>query len=126
MEFVTLYSAAAIALILVGLAGVLIKRNLIKMALGFSLLGTGANILIVTLGYVRGATAPIVDSPALLEDVGSLVVKQGAVMDPVPQALVLTAIVIGVGVTGLMLATIVRLYANTKTLDVNALTRLKW
>ncbi|MBU1431160.1 NADH-quinone oxidoreductase subunit K, partial [Myxococcota bacterium] len=48
------------------------------------------------------------------------------VMDPVPQAMVLTAIVIGVGTTALMLAVIVRLYARHKTLDVNTLARLKW
>ena len=48
------------------------------------------------------------------------------IVDPVPQALVLTAIVIGVGVTALMLAYAVRLYAREGTLDVSAFRRLKW
>lgn len=115
----TLYGATALALILVGLATLLLKRNLIKMTIGFSVLSAGAHLLIVTLGFVKGGTAPIIDNAELLSGATK-------VMDPVPQAMVLTAIVIGVGTTALMLAVIVRLYARYKTLDVNALARLKW
>ncbi len=121
-----LYVATALILILIGLATVLIKRNLLKIALGFSVLDTGVNLLIVSLGYLPGRTAPIVDSPELLADRARLIVDASKVVDPVPQALVLTAIVIGVGVTALMLAYVVRLYAATGTLNIDEIRRLKW
>ncbi len=121
-----LYVATALILILIGLATVLVKRNLLKIALGFSIMDTGVNLLIVALGYLPGRTAPIVDSPDLLADRAHLIVDASKVVDPVPQALVLTAIVIGVGVTALMLAYVVRLYAATGTLDIDEIRRLKW
>jgi multisubunit Na+/H+ antiporter MnhC subunit len=46
--------------------------------------------------------------------------------DPIPQALVLTSIVIGFGVTALALTLIVKLYKNTGTLDVSKIRGLKW
>ena len=121
-----LYVATALVLILTGLAIVLIKRNLLKIALGFSIVDTGVNLLIVSLGYLPGRTAPIVNSPALLADRARLIVDAAKIVDPVPQALVLTAIVIGVGVTALMLAYVVRLYAATGSLDIDTIRRLKW
>jgi multisubunit Na+/H+ antiporter MnhC subunit len=48
------------------------------------------------------------------------------IIDPVPQALVLTAIVIGVGVTALMLAYAYKLYEKKRTLDIAKFTELKW
>ena len=48
------------------------------------------------------------------------------IVDPVPQALVLTAIVIGLGVTTLMLAYAYRLFAQKGTLDIAKFTELKW
>lgn len=123
------YIVAAFGLILIGLAAVLLRKNLIKIILGFSLMGTGSHILIVVLGMIPGGgSAPIIDRASLLQsgDTQALLVQAGAVVDPVPQAMVLTAIVIGVGVTALMLAYVVRIYGQYGTLDVNALARLKW
>ncbi|MDF1568848.1 MAG: cation:proton antiporter subunit C [Spirochaetaceae bacterium] len=98
--------AVGVLLILVGLWGLLSRRNLIKMILGFSIMDTGTHLIIVGLGYRTGATAPILDSA----------VPQGTpVVDPVPSALVLTAIVIGLAVTALMLAYAVRLHGSRGT-----------
>jgi len=121
-----LYVGTAIALIFIGFVGVLTRRNLMKMVIGFSVIDTGVNLLIVSLGYLPGRTAPIVDNPTYLADASSLTVNAGTMVDPVPQALVLTAIVIGVGVTALMLSYVIRLYATEKTLDVRHFGRLKW
>jgi multicomponent Na+:H+ antiporter subunit C len=121
-----LYVGTAIALIFIGFAGVLTRRNLMKMVIGFSVIDTGVNLLIVSLGYLPGRTAPIVNDPKYLADASSLAVDAGKLVDPVPQALVLTAIVIGVGVTALMLSYVIRLYATEKTLDVRQFGRLKW
>jgi len=48
------------------------------------------------------------------------------IIDPVPQALVLTAIVIGVGITALMLAYVYQLYQMKHTLDIAKYSELKW
>ncbi len=121
-----LYVATGIVLIFIGFVGVLTRRNLMKMVIGFSIIDTGVNLLIVALGYLPGRTAPIIDSPKYLADASNLTVNASKVVDPVPQALVLTAIVIGVGVTALMLSYVIRLYATEKTLDVRQFGRLKW
>jgi len=115
----TLYLGTAIALIIVGFAGLLVRRNILKMVLGFALVDTGIHLLIATLGSNPGKAAPILNTAELAAD-------PSLVVDPVPQALVLTAIVIGLGVTALMLAYVVRLFALKKTLDVSEFGRLKW
>ena len=127
----TLYLASALILILIGLACALLKRNLLRMVLGFAIMDTGVHLLIASIGFIPGRTAPIVDDAAMLADpsatgTGALTVIAERVVDPVPQALVLTAIVIGVGVTALMLAYVVRLFAREGTLDVSSFRRLKW
>ncbi len=126
MNLTLLYQGIAAVLILVGLAGLLTRRNLIRMVIGFSLVDTGLHLALVSFGHVPDATAPIVDDASMFESVGSQLVADGAVVDPIVQAMVLTAIVIGVGVTALLLSYVVRLYARRGTLDVSAIGRLKW
>ncbi len=110
-------------LILVGFWGVLTQKNIIKIIVGFSILNTGINILMVSLGYVKGKTAPIIDA-AVAQGEGHDVSQ--SIVDPVPQALVLTAIVIGFGITALMLAYAMKLYNAKKTLEINKFNDLKW
>ena len=104
-------------LILIGLWGLLTRRNLIKMILGFSVMDTGTHVLIVALGYRKGVTAPIVDAAA---PVGT------PMADPVPSALVLTAIVIGLAVTALMLAYAVRLHRSRGTAAIEDYKESAW
>ena len=115
--------AIGLLLILVGFWGILTQKNIIKIIVGFSILDTGINILIVSLGYVTGKTAPIIDQ-AVNQKAGHNVVN--AIVDPVPQALVLTAIVIGFGVTALMLAYAMKLFNAKKTLEITKFNDLKW
>ena len=110
-------------LILVGFWGVLTQKNIIKIILGFTILNTGTNILMVSLGYIRNKTAPIID--AAVDQTGNNDVS-ASVVDPVPQALVLTAIVIGFGITALMLAYAMKMYNAKKTLEINKFNDLKW
>ncbi len=110
-----------IVLMLIGLWGVLAKKNILKMIISIAIFDTGLNILIVSLGYLPGRAAPIID--------GTKVTVQNiatTAIDPVPQALVLTAIVIGFGVTALMLVYALKLHQYKKTLDINEFTDLKW
>ncbi len=108
-------------LMLIGLWGGFTRSNLLKIILSFSIFDTGLNILIVALGYLPGRTAPIIE--------GSVVTPENlvtAAIDPVPQALVLTAIVIGFGVTALMLAYALKLNQHRKSLEIHHYTDLKW
>ena len=103
------------ALFLIGLYGVLAKRNLIKIIIGLSIMEYSLNLFLVLIGYVRGGTAPI-----LTQDL-----KTSVFVDPLPQALVLTAIVIGLATTALLLAVAVRLYRKYNTFDIREMKRLK-
>lgn len=111
-------------LILVGIWGILTQKNIIKIVIGFSIFDTGLHMIMVGIGYVKGGTAPILDSAVVS---GSAPLKiMTSIVDPVPQALVLTAIVIGLGVTALMLAYVVRLFDYRKSLDIGSYEDLKW
>jgi multisubunit Na+/H+ antiporter MnhC subunit len=111
---------SGLGLILIGLWGMLTQRNLIRMIVGFSLLDTGIHMVMVSIGYVTGGTAPIIDATVPASEAASRVV------DPLPSALVLTAIVIGLGVTAVMLAFAVRIYQEKKTLNIDECTESKW
>ncbi len=107
-------------LILLGLWGMLTQRNMIRIIVGFSLMDTGIHMIMVSIGYVRAGTAPIINDAVVAADAVNLVV------DPVPSALVLTAIVIGLGVTAIMLSFAVRIHKAKKTLMIDECTESKW
>jgi len=107
-------------LILIGLYGALTNRNILRMIVAFTVANTGVNLVMVAIGYLHGRTAPILDEAVRVEQAAAVII------DPLPQALVLTAIVIGVGVTALMLAYAYRLYETKRTLDISKYTELKW
>ena len=107
-------------LILIGLWGLLTHRNILRIIIGFSLMGTGTHIVTVAIGYVRNGTAPIIDRALDLSEATARAV------DPIASALVVTAIVIGMAVTAVMLAFAIRLYDSKKTLSIDAFTDSKW
>jgi multisubunit Na+/H+ antiporter MnhC subunit len=112
--------ATGFILVLIGFWGMLTHRNILRIIIGFSLIDTGIHIVIVSIGYVAGRTAPIIDSGLSLSEASSRAV------DPIPSALVVTAIVIGLSVTAVMLAYAIRLYESKKTLSIDAFTESKW
>ncbi len=101
------YYLASIALIAMGLYIVIAKKNLIKIIIGLDMMDTGVNLLLISIGYVTGGTAPIENA------------NYSKYVDPVPQALVLTAIVIGVSVMALALSIVIGLYRKTGTLELD-------
>jgi multicomponent Na+:H+ antiporter subunit C len=111
---------SGLGLILIGLWGMLTQRNMIRIIIGFSLTDTGVHMVMVSIGYVTGGTAPIINNAVPISEAASRVV------DPVPSALVLTAIVIGLGVTAVMLSYAVRIYKARKTLMIDECTESKW
>lgn len=116
-----------ILLMLAGIWTMLAKKNLIRIIIGFSILDTGTHLLIVAIGYVKNATAPIIDAGVKLATApnGDKLVL-GKVVDPVPSALVLTAIVIGLAVTALMLAYAVRLHKTRGSVNIDDYEEQKW
>lgn len=106
---------ACIILFLIGLYGVVAKRNLIKIALGFCLMEYAVNLFFAFIGFKKDALAPIVTRLSASRNF----------VDPIPQALVLTAIVIGLGTTAVMLALALRIYGKYKTFDIGEIRRLK-
>jgi multicomponent Na+:H+ antiporter subunit C len=74
----------------------------------------------VSIGYLPGRTAPILDEAVPPAEAAARVV------DPIPSALVLTAIVIGLAVTALMLTYAVRLYRLNESLSIDSYKELKW
>lgn len=100
----------ALALVLIGGYAMVAHRHLVRMLLGLLLLEAGVNLALVAAGFRGDAAAPIL-AP----------VPDGPMVDPVPQALVLTAIVIGVGVVGFALALVVRVHRAYGTVDVEVL-----
>jgi multisubunit Na+/H+ antiporter MnhC subunit len=107
-------------LLLIGIWGMLRHRDILRIIIGFSLINTGLHIVMVATGYVTGGTAPIVDKALPISETTARAV------DPIPAALVVTAIVIGFSVTAVMLAFAIRLYDAKKTLSIDALTESQW
>ena len=106
-------------LVAVGVYGVLAKTNVVKIVLGLLVIEHGVRVLLVAVGYRSGGAPPILDAG---QDPGALT---GLAVDPLPQALVLTAIVIGLAVLALLVALCIRLYERFGTFDVTEMRRLR-
>jgi len=112
-----IYYIGAFGLVSIGLLIILIKKNLIKVIIGLGILDTGVNLFLITVGYIKHGTAPIFSKPGL---------ETASMVDPVPQALVLTSIVIGVAVLALALSLAIRLYRHYGTLNLRRIKEQKW
>ena len=108
---------AAILLIVMGLYTILFKKDLIKIVLGRGLMDYGINLFIVSIGFNAGGTAPIFTISELVS--GTYFV------DPVPQALTLTSIVIGACVEAMALALIIKIYQRYNTRNADEIRRLR-
>lgn len=111
------FIGSSIILILIGLFGVLSRRNLIKIVISIGIMDTGVNLLLVSLGYINGGLAPILTN---INNSNNL-----NFVDPLPQALVLTAIVIGVALLALALSIVIKIYENHHTLQIDEIRGLK-
>ena len=102
---------------MIGLYGVMSKNNLIKKIMGLTIMNGSIVLFFISIGYREAGLAPI------LEKVTTGDIPTTILVDPLPQALMLTAIVIGISITALALALIVRIYAKYKTLDIQELSK---
>jgi multisubunit Na+/H+ antiporter MnhC subunit len=105
----TILLITGFGLALIGLWGMLTHRNIMRIIIGFALIDTGLHIVMVATGYITGGTAPIIDRALSTAEAAQRAI------DPIPSALVVTAIVIGFSVTAVMLGFAIRLYAAKKS-----------
>ena len=102
------------AIFVVGLWGVIAIPNLVKKVVALSLMNSAIILFFVYFGSLSGDTAPILTG------------AEGTPVDPLPQALMLTAIVVGVCVVALALVLVYRLYRRFGTLDAREIERKVW
>ncbi len=111
--------ALCLVLFMIGLYGVVVKKNTVKIVLGIIIMEYAVNLFLILIGYRKDGIAPIIS-----EGTEASQFLQRAV-DPLPQALVLTSIVIGLGVIALMVAICIRLYERYGTFDITEMKRLR-
>jgi len=104
-----------LALFCIGLYCVLRKRNIIKIIVGLGIIEYAVNLFFVLVGYREHGRAPIL---AKDQEILNMV-------DPIPQALVLTSIVIGLAVTALIVAIAIRIFEKYGTFDITKIRRLR-
>ncbi len=100
MELLGLYHYWVFAvLLMIGFYAVIAKSNLIKKLIGLSIFQSAVFLLYITMGKVEGGTAPILQENA----------ATSLFSNPLPQVLILTAIVVGISTTALGLGIVVRI-----------------
>jgi multicomponent Na+:H+ antiporter subunit C len=98
----------------IGIATLLLKKNIIKMIMGLAIVEGAANLFLVSLGYRIGGIAPIfTDAP------------DAEMVLPTVQAMTLTNIVIGFATTALLLAFAMMIYRKYGSVEANNVRRLR-
>ncbi|ELY54872.1 cation:proton antiporter subunit C [Natronococcus jeotgali] len=98
----------------IGLYMVIANENLVKKLIGVNLFQTAIFLFFIAVAYVEGGSAPIVPAES-----------GEAVASPLPQVIVLTAIVVGIALTAVGLALVVRIYAEYGTLREDTLREVR-
>ena len=106
----------SVLLVVLGLYTIFTRKDLIKIVLGMGIVNYGINLFIVSIGFNAGGTAPIFTISEL--------VSGAYFVDPVPQALTLTSIVIGACVEAMALALIIKIYQRYNTRNADEIRRL--
>ena len=99
----------------IGLYCVLRKRNIIKIIIGIGIIEYAINLFFILIGYVKEGRSPIFARDQVMANI----------VDPLPQAMVLTAIVIGLALTLLLVAMAIRIYEKYGTFDITKINKLK-
>lgn len=104
------FHLAFVVLFCIGLYILLDSPNLLKKVIGLNLVQVAVFLLFVTAGMVDGAAPPLLTEPS-------------PHANPLPHAIVLTAIVVGVSLTAVALALVVRLYDEFGTVHIGEIER---
>ena len=100
--------AFVLATILCGFLGIVLKKNLIMKIISMDVMSTGVIAYFVVIASRSGVFTPILGNT-----------PRTNYADPVPQAVILTAIVIGFSIQALMLVGVIKLSQNNPTLEIN-------
>ena len=103
-------------ILMIGLIGVLTKRNLFKIFLSFAIIETSLFLYFIGMHFEIGKTAPIVSSEVKTFSLN--------MTDPIPQAMILTTIVIGIAVLSLGLSFIINYFKLTNNMRVDEMNEL--
>ena len=114
--------ALCFLLFMIGLYCAVVKKNMVKIVVGIMIMEYAVNLFLIMLGYRLGGIAPIIDQSYLGLGMEEFVSSS---VDPLPQALVLTAIVISLGSLALMISICIRTYQKYGTFDITEIRRLK-
>jgi len=106
-------------LLIIGLYALVVKRHIVKKILGVAIMEYAVNLFLILLGFKKAGIAPILTKDM---DINTFIYTA---VDPLPQALVLTSIVIGLGTLALMVAMAIRLYERYGTFDMEEINRLR-
>ena len=106
------FEAASVILFVIGLAGMLLNRNLFKKLVSMGFMDSAIFLFLTSAGYVEGRMAPIIADPAVPA-------TMEAYSSPLPAGLVLTGIVVSVSFTAFGLALMQRLYKKYHSLNID-------
>ena len=118
--------AMCFLLFMIGLYCAVVKKNMVKIVLGILVMEYAVNLFLIMLGFRRGGAAPIVardQFESATQKVAAAFINTS--VDPLPQALVLTAIVISLGSLALMVSICIRTYEKYGTFDITKIRRLR-
>ncbi|WP_422484738.1 cation:proton antiporter subunit C [Gudongella sp. DL1XJH-153] len=105
----------AMILFVVGLYTVLTHPNLIKKIIGINIMETSIFLFFVSIGYVQGARAPLVDP-------GS---GEQLFVNPLPSAMILTGIVVAVSVTAFALSLVIKIHEAYGTIELDEIIQMR-
>jgi len=118
--------ALCFALFVIGLYCTVVKKNMVKIVIGILIMEYSVNLFLIMLGYRFGGVAPVVERGDLIAETNRVAETfLSTSVDPLPQALVLTAIVVSLGSLALMISMCVRIYDKYGTFDITEIRRLK-
>lgn len=100
-----------IFLFLLGLYAIIVSSNLVRKIIGLSIMQTAVILFFISLGTKRGATVPV------LYDHSPVPIDPNQVANPLPHALMLTAIVVAVSTLGVGLGLIISIYRSWRTME---------
>ncbi len=101
---------AIILLLVIGLYGMLFKQNLMKKVIGMVIFQNAIILLFVTAAFKWDATVPVLEEGISTLDTTNY-------LNPLPHTLMLTAIVVGVAITGVAFAMLIGIHRNFGTLE---------
>jgi multicomponent Na+:H+ antiporter subunit C len=108
---------------LVGIYCVVSKKNLVKIVVGLTIAEIAVNLFLVTLGYNRPADGGPGVAPIAAPGPGAI--RSLDMVDPVPQALVVTSVMVSLATLILAVALCIRLYDRYQTYDITEIRRLR-